>query len=109
MQLLESESAALAELKKHLKLVFGSRLRELRLFGSRARGQGDEDSDIDVLVVVDDLVGNEARKVAYFAGDLLTRYDVLVSPFAVSTKHMDDLRSRERLIAQEIDREGVPL
>jgi predicted nucleotidyltransferase len=84
------------------------RLRELALFGSRARGEGHEHSDLDVLVV-DDLTGSEARSVAQGCGDLLTAYDVLVSPFVVSTEHIARLRSRERLIAAEIARDAVPL
>ncbi|MBK8096833.1 MAG: nucleotidyltransferase domain-containing protein [Planctomycetes bacterium] len=31
------------------------------LFGSRARGQGHKDSDLDVLVVIDDLTSAERR------------------------------------------------
>jgi hypothetical protein len=32
-----------------------------------------------------------------------------VSAFAVSTERMSELRSRERLIAREIDRDGIEL
>jgi predicted nucleotidyltransferase len=84
-------------------------LRELTLFGSRARGEGDEDSDLDVAIVVDGLTGQEGREMGWLVGDLLTAYDVIVSPFAVSIAYMEDLRSRERLIAAEIARDGVPL
>jgi predicted nucleotidyltransferase len=79
------------------------------MFGSRARGEGNEDSDVDVLVVVDDLTGSEARAVAQDAGDALTEHDVIVSPFVVSTEHIERLRSRERTIAIEIARDMVPL
>lgn len=103
------ERAALDELRDWLAARFGARLRELALFGSRARGEGDEESDLDVLVVVDELAWAEAREVAAFRGDLLTRHDVLVSPFSVSTARMAELRARERLIAIEIDRDRVAL
>src|SRR5580700_8939458 len=109
MPLLASERAALTAFAAHVRALFGARLRELALFGSRARGEGDEDSDVDVLVVVDGLTGPEARAVGYAAGDALTDHDVLVSPFVVSTEHIERLRSRERTIALEIARDAVPL
>jgi predicted nucleotidyltransferase len=104
-----NESVAVREFASWLRERFGSRVRQVALFGSRARGEGGEDSDVDVLVVVDELAGPEAREIGHAAGDTLTRYDVLVSPFAVSTARLDELRARERLIAQEIDRDAVPL
>ena len=104
-----SERGALDDFCAHVRSVFGERLRELALFGSRARGDGDEDSDLDVLIVVRDLTGAEAREVGQAAGDALTQHDVILSPFVVSTEHMDRLRSRERTIALEITRDAVPL
>lgn len=41
-----------AELRRELERVYGSRLKEVYLFGSYARGDADEDSDIDVAVVL---------------------------------------------------------
>ena len=109
MRLLVSERAALDELAAWLRDRFGDRLCELGLFGSRARGEGSEESDLDVLVVVGGLSSAEAREIAQFRGDLLTRHGVLVSPFAVSSERMAELRRRERRIAREIDRDAVPL
>jgi predicted nucleotidyltransferase len=42
-----------------LRGVFGTRLAEVRLFGSHARGEASEDSDIDVLVLVAELTPAE--------------------------------------------------
>lgn len=109
MRLLFSERAALHELAAWLRDRFGDRLCELGLFGSRARGEGNEESDLDVIVVVRGLSSAEAREIAQFCGDLLTRHGVLVSPFAVSSERMAELRRRERRIASEIDRDAVPL
>jgi len=109
VRLLVAEKAALGELAAWLGERFGDRMCELALFGSRARGEGSEDSDLDVLVVVRDLTSAEAREIAQFRGDLLTRHGVLLSPFAVSDERMAELRRRERRIAREIDKDAVPL
>lgn len=109
MKLLRAEEEALRDLAALARVRFGDRLRELKLFGSRARGEGNEDSDLDVLLVVDDLTGAEARALGHDAGDLLTTYDVIVVPFALSTARWLELCERERLITREIARDGVSL
>ena len=103
------ERRALEDLTAWLHARFGERLSELMLFGSRARGDGAEDSDLDVLVVVDGLTTAEAGEIADQAGDQLTRYAVLQAPFTVSAERMAHLRRRERRIAREIDSDGLPL
>lgn len=109
MKLTAAETAVLASVKADVHAQFGPRLRELALFGSRARGEGHEHSDLDVLIVVDDLTWREGRDFAEACGRYLTEYDVLASPFIVSAAYMTQLRSRERLIAEEIARDGIPL
>lgn len=109
MSLRASEKAALDEFCAWVRERFQIRVRALVLFGSRARGDGSEESDVDVLVAIDDLTSAEAREIRYFAGDILTRHDVLVSPLALTWARFNELRNRERRIAQEIDRDGVPL
>ena len=109
MALLPAETAALADLRRWLEGRFGQRLDGLLLFGSRARGQGHPESDLDVLVVERELSSAERREVGHFSGDLLTRHGVLVAPLALSVAERDHLRARERRIIAEIDRDGVPL
>jgi uncharacterized protein len=109
MSPLAHEAPAVAEFCAWIRARFGDRLRRIALFGSRARGDGDETSDVDVLVVVDGLTGAERRDIARQSGDAVTLYDVIVAPFAVSTERWEELVARERLIAREIDRDAVPL
>jgi predicted nucleotidyltransferase len=109
MSLKTEEEQALKAFRAWLNERFGSRVRRVRLFGSLARGERHEESDVDVAVEIDGMTSAEGREVGYFTGDLLTDYGVVVSAFAVSTERMDHLRNRERAIALEIDRDGVPL
>jgi predicted nucleotidyltransferase len=109
VDLLPGERLALSDFQAWVRARFGPRLRELALFGSRARGDGSEESDLDVLVAVDDLSGVEGREIGHTAGDVLTRHNVWISPFALSSARLSELRARERLIAREIDRDAVPL
>jgi predicted nucleotidyltransferase len=45
----------LAELKYGLSELYGDRLRGVYLFGSYARGDQDHESDLDVLIILDDI------------------------------------------------------
>jgi predicted nucleotidyltransferase len=91
---------------------FGPRLSEVVLFGSWARGEAGDESDVDVLVVVADLTESERRDVLDLAYDVaLIRSDepIVLSALALSTSQVASLRARERLLLREIDRQGVRL
>ena len=109
LPLTDPETEALDRLAGFARRRFGPRLRALTLFGSRARGEGHEHSDVDVLVVVDDLTHAETRELTDLCGDLLTELSVLLSPLAVPTQHWEQLETLERRIVSEIARDGVPL
>ena len=64
------ERDALSRLRASLETRFGTRLVKLTLFGSRARGEGDEESDLDVLVCVRDLTRSERREALDVVYDL---------------------------------------
>lgn len=109
MDLPPAIAVALGELCAEVRARFGARVAQLALFGSRARGEATEDSDVDVLVVIDGLTSAEGREIDGIVGDALTRHDVRLSPFLVSREHFDRLRDRERRIVAEIEQDGRPL
>ena len=102
-------AAALARFASLVRRHFGDRVRAVTLFGSYARGDANEDSDLDVLIVVDDLSNAEGREIAHLAGDVLTEFGRLISAFTQSSASWQSLRDRERRIARDIEREGVAL
>jgi uncharacterized protein len=104
-----SERQALLALAAWLRDRFGPRLADLRLFGSRARGEGHEESDLDVLVAIDDLTSDERMAIWFASGHLQFQFDVTVSTFTLSTERWRQLVHQGRLIAREIERDGIPL
>jgi hypothetical protein len=96
--------AAITRLRAALEERFGGRLREFVLFGSHAREQAQEDSDVDLLVVVDALTEGERREVfdlAWQAGADGDEY-VSLAPLPYSAA-----QATERLLMREIARDGV--
>lgn len=69
------------ELKTGLQLLYGDRLRGIYLFGSYARGEADQESDLDILVVLDafDRYAHEVDRTAELAANLSLKFDVTVS------------------------------
>jgi uncharacterized protein len=78
-----AESRVLGDLKRALVELFGDRLFALKLFGSRARGEGRDDSDIDVLVEVRDVTPEERRAILDLAHDLGLEADLVLSPLVL--------------------------
>jgi predicted nucleotidyltransferase len=101
--------SAVSRLRSALEARFGGRLRDVVLYGSYARGTATEDSDVDVLVVVDHLTDEESAaiaRLAYFVDAELGHAWAGLEPLAMSTAHAEHLRRRERLLMRDIDREG---
>ena len=90
-----------------LRDVFGDRVHDVRLFGSYARGEAHEDSDVDVLVLVDGMTDREIGVAAGEAAPVILASGLPLAPLPMSTERFDDLRRRERLLAKDIDAEGI--
>ncbi|OGX04961.1 MAG: hypothetical protein A3G87_06250 [Omnitrophica bacterium RIFCSPLOWO2_12_FULL_50_11] len=68
----------LKEFRTGLETVYGSQLKGLYLFGSYARGEQDEESDVDMLVVVNDFESYyaEIHRTGQLMSDLSLKYSV---------------------------------
>jgi predicted nucleotidyltransferase len=100
---------ALNELASWLRARFGGRLTELQLFGSWARGEATEDSDVDVLVAVRGLTSRELYDIVARSAEIATARTVLLRPLAMSSEEYDKLRKDDRLLSREIAQDGRAL
>ena len=105
------EREAIRRYARHLGETLGPRLARTILFGSRARGEGHEDSDLDIAVVVRGSEREVYRQVYDLAAEMNLAYDygVRLAPLLLSEETLEDLRDRELAIARAILEEGVPL
>jgi predicted nucleotidyltransferase len=83
----------------------GSRVRQIRLYGSRARGEAREGSDYDFLVVVDSRTPQLRRIVLDVETGLMDRYGALVATVLRSEEEWR--QSQAFPLARNIMREGV--
>ena len=87
------------------KAAFGASVRQVILFGSYARGAAEEDSDVDVMILLDQLPAHR-RAAARIAADLLDEYGVVVSPLLESEAFFARNRATYPFF-RNIDREGI--
>lgn len=102
-------SQSLAELARDLRDQYGPRVCVIKLFGSFARGDATEDSDVDVLVVIRDLSNDELYDAVSRSAVIASTYNLPLRPLVMSLAEFEALRTGERLLYTEIDRDGVAL
>ncbi len=83
-------------------------LARLILFGSRARGDAREDSDFDVLVVVDTVIDAEVRRaISDCAWEVGYETNAFIVPVPVSTEEWNTGLFQKSLLGLAVAREGV--
>lgn len=82
-------------------------VHEIRVFGSRARGDATEYSDLDVLVVVDHLDHTVEKYISDCAWEAGFPEDIIIMPIAISVDTLKNSPIRESVFIKNIYREGV--
>lgn len=109
--LMDYEKVALSSLAEELRKKLGDKLLFIMLFGSKARGDFDEESDIDVFIVVrnDSDLYQQEQVIIELVSELSLRYNVVLSPLVMdASEYRWNLRLKMPLI-HFIEREGVVL
>ena len=98
---------ALAEFKARISRLYGKRLKKVILYGSWARGEASEGSDIDLAVVLSGDVdaGKELDRMVDIVSEINLTNGLLLAVYPVSEKDFKLLKSP---LLMNIRREGVP-
>jgi predicted nucleotidyltransferase len=99
----------LKELKDGVKSQLGDRLVKIVVFGSRARGDFDAESDTDIAIIVRDLSREQKYQVLDTVAEIEMKFITSLSVIVFSENEFERLRKRERRIALDIEKEGIPL
>jgi len=92
----------LQEFVESVRKRFGERIKRIILYGSYARGDYGDDSDIDVLVV-GDVTLDELIEVSF---PLLLKYGVYVSPHVMTDEHFNYLYREGYSFIKNVKKEG---
>jgi len=99
----------LIELKKSIQEIAGDRMIKMVLYGSRARGDYNEESDTDIAIIIRGLSRELKDRILSRVAEIEFEYLRSLSTLVISEEDFHLLRNRERRIALDIEREGIPL
>ena len=96
----------LSEVKKELKNLYNNNLVDIVLYGSYARGDYSENSDVDLLVILKSIetIGKETDKIVDVIYDISLKYNTLISVVPITYK---DYKSINSPLLLNIRKEGV--
>jgi predicted nucleotidyltransferase len=102
--LTHKERRAVDAFVSSLRRQYPDRIRDVILFGSKARGDSHPDSDIDILIVVDNDDWRFSHAISQLAARVSLNYDVLLGPRVIR-----QARWQHSLLYSTISSEGIPL
>lgn len=108
-QIQNSERAALGDYLGRLRARFDEQVLRVIFFGSRARGEGNDDADLDVLVIVD---GGDWRLKDAIADESVEpwlMHNALISPITMDQKAFLQLQEWGTLFYRNLERDGIDL
>jgi len=99
---------SLKEIKKGLSQLYGKRLRGLVLYGSYARGDNREGSDLDILVILNEFERSpiELDRTEDLMSELSLKYLITISPLFMREK---DWLTADKPLLRNVRAEGVPI
>ncbi|MBU0619667.1 nucleotidyltransferase domain-containing protein [Patescibacteria group bacterium] len=103
------EKKALAEFKEMLFQNFRKNILELKLFGSKVRGDFKKDSDIDVLLVMKKVSQENKDQIYDLENDILFKYGLDISVKIFFQKEYNYLNSIPSVFMQLLKKEAVSL
>lgn len=105
MPLLTRDLAIAAQLKKRIERI--APLIDFRVFGSRARGDADEYSDLDVFAEFETVDPQLAKRVSDIAWELGLEHRLVIAPLLFSRDEIENSPLRISPIVTAIRAEGV--
>ncbi len=109
MGISKKEKQSIDEFKEKLIKNLSNNFVKLILFGSKARGDSNKYSDIDILLILKNSSEKDKNKVYNIVGEILLKYGVYLSVKIFSQKEYEKLNKIPSVFMQVIKRESIVL
>jgi len=107
MKLSENEERALKRLREELFARYP--IIDIRLYGSKARGEGRQDSDLDVMIELPEYDRAIVEEIDDRVYRINLEHDVFISALVFGKDELEEGPMSESPIYKVIQMEGVPL
>jgi predicted nucleotidyltransferase len=94
---------------QRLRAEFGQCVTDVRLFGSKARGEASADSDIDVLVLINRSDYATKHGILWLAAEVSLAFNVLINPRVIPLHSWQKMSEAEALFYRSVSAESLPL
>lgn len=107
MPIHQNEKDALNELRERLHGRY--LVRDMKVFGSKARGTDVEDSDIDVMIILAECTPEVESEIDDLVFDINLKHGCLMVPLYFGEDELESGPLSEAPVYKRILREGIPL
>ena len=107
LQLTSEEQAWLEAYREALNKQHPEAIKEMVIYGSKARGQAHADSDLDVLLIVKNDAAGLKRDLRWIGYLLAAKTDVLPSILAYTEKEWESRGRSGSTFRKAVERDGV--
>ncbi len=109
LALTSQEHEAITVFLSRLREKFPERVLKAILFGSKARGDSQAWSDIDLLILVREEDWSLRQAINTLAARVSLDYDVLIGPRVIGQQRWEKMKQQHFSLYHNIKEEGVPL
>lgn len=107
--LTEQDKQALQGFKQAIFQAFPEQIESIQLFGSKARGDAEKHSDVDVLVILKEATMREQHEASKISAKIMLETGVLISPKVFSPELLGEIQKRNSMFWQTIQTDLVPV
>jgi predicted nucleotidyltransferase len=93
----------LKELKNYLQKGYQNSVKDIILFGSQAYGNPNENSDYDVLIVLEkDYNARDENQISDLCYDINLKYNIIIDAHLISERQLNTIKGKQPIFTKAI-------
>ena len=105
----EKEQSAVLEFTTEIRNYLDNNVVSIKLFGSKARGDSEPDSDIDIYILLREISPDIREHIFDITFNINLKYDLYISPRVIGLETYKNPIFRVTPFIQSIEQEGIPI